>query len=92
VTRTARKHLTCRNCGSAGLILYETRFEHAEYAGGLFVNEQGHLEAAGEGYFTPGDVQPRLTRIECESCGRTWRPRRQFDGISVTEPSRRGSV
>jgi hypothetical protein len=76
------RRLTCPHCGSADLVLRETRHEHAEYGDeGLFVNGQGHLEAAGRGYFSPGEVQPRLTRIGCGNCGREWRPRRPFDGV-----------
>jgi hypothetical protein len=76
-----RKQLRCHGCGSADLVLRETHYEHAEFDGGLFVTEQGRLEAAGTATFTPGDIQTRLTRIECESCGREWHPRREFDGI-----------
>jgi hypothetical protein len=85
VADSPRKQLKCHGCGSTDLVLHETRFEHAEYDGGLFVNEQGHLEAAGTGIFTAGEIQPRLTWIKCETCRREWRPRRQFDGITVTE-------
>jgi hypothetical protein len=76
-----RARLRCPQCRSQDLVLCETRLEHAEFAGGLFVNAAGRLEADGEAYLTPGEVQPRLTRITCESCGRQWRPRRSFDGI-----------
>jgi hypothetical protein len=75
------KPLKCHGCGSADLVLYETRHEHAEYAGGLFVNEQNHIEAAGRATYAPGELQPSLTRVKCESCGHEWHPHRQFDGI-----------
>jgi hypothetical protein len=74
------RQLKCHRCGSAELVLRETRYEHAKYDGGLFVNDHGRIEARGDGWFTPGDIQPALTRIECESCGHGWHPRRQFDG------------
>lgn len=73
--------LKCHRCGSAGLVLYETRHEHAEYEGSLFVTDEGRIEARGEVRFTAGEIQPALTRIGCESCGHEWRPRRQFSGI-----------
>ena len=74
------RRLTCHRCGSAELVLHETRHDHAEFDGGLFVNDQGSIEARGDGYFTPGEVQPRLTRIECSACGHEWHPRRTFIG------------
>jgi hypothetical protein len=63
------------------LVLHETRYEHAEFSGGLFVNEDGRIEARGHACFTPGEIQHGLTRIECLSCGYGWRPRRAFTGI-----------
>lgn len=86
-----REQFRCHRCRSADLTLHETRFEHAEYGGGLFVNAQGRLEATGEAYFTPGEIQPGLTRIRCESCEHEWRPRRTFDGIAATETQRNGN-
>jgi hypothetical protein len=58
-------------------------YEHAEYDGGLFINENGRIQARGNGYFTPGAIQSRLTRITCETCGHEWHPRRGFDGTVV---------
>lgn len=75
--------LRCPECKSTDLVLHETRFEHAEYNGGLFVNARGHLEAAERAQFTPGEIQTRLTRIECAGCGRDWHPRRPFDGAAA---------
>jgi len=72
--------LKCHRCGAADLVLYETRFEHAEWDGGLFINDEGRIEAHGEGFFTPGEIQSRLTRIECAACGHNWHPRRFFAG------------
>lgn len=75
------RKLRCHHCGSADLVLLETRYEHAEYDGGLLVNDEGDLEARGEAFYTAGDVQDRLTRIKCDSCGRSWHPRRPFAGM-----------
>jgi hypothetical protein len=61
-------------------VLHETRLEHAEWDGGLFINEQGSIEARGDAWFTPGEVQPKLTRIECQDCGHSWHPKRWFAG------------
>jgi hypothetical protein len=72
--------LRCHRCGSAELVLQETRHDHAEWDGGLFVNEEGNIEAHGEGWFTQGDIQRAMARIRCESCGHEWRPRRRFIG------------
>jgi hypothetical protein len=74
------RQLTCHRCGSAGLVLHETRYEHAEFDGGLVINEEGRIEARGAAYYQPGEIQPGLTRIECASCGHDWHPRRQFAG------------
>jgi hypothetical protein len=73
--------LRCHRCKSADLVLHETRLEHAEFPDGLFVNDKGRIEARGTAYFSPGSIQPRLTRIECSACGHEWRPRRSFVGI-----------
>jgi hypothetical protein len=72
--------LRCHRCRSMNLILRETRYDHAEFNGGLFIRDDGKLAALGDGYFSPGDVQPKLTEIECESCGHSWHPRRDFAG------------
>ena len=77
---TSSKRLSCHRCGSADLVLRETRHEHAEFDSGLFISEQGHIQACGSGHFTPGEIQSSLTRIECTACGHEWRPRRVFDG------------
>jgi hypothetical protein len=77
------KQLTCHRCGSPDLVLHETYLEHSEFDGGLFINDQGRIEARGEAVHTPGDIQPRLTRIECLACRHEWRPRREFSGISI---------
>jgi hypothetical protein len=74
------RQLRCHRCGSADLVLHEARLEHGEWDGGLFVNEEGGIEARGDGYFEPGEIQPGLTRIECSACGHEWHPRRNFDG------------
>lgn len=74
------KRLRCYGCGSTDLVLHETRYEHAEYDGGLFVNEQGRIQALDSGISTPGEIQPELTRIECTACGYDWHPRRPFAG------------
>lgn len=75
------RQLKCHRCGSADLVLHETRFEHAEYDGGLFVNENGHIEARGIAYFEAGEIQPSLTLIDCATCGHEWHPRRSIDGV-----------
>lgn len=77
------KPLRCHRCQSAELVLHETRHEHAEYDGGLFIDKDGRLAAHGEASFAPGEVQPALTRIECGSCGHSWRPRRSFTGVGA---------
>jgi hypothetical protein len=61
-------------------VLHEARYEHAEFDGGLFVNEYGQLAAHGDGYFFTGDGIEKMTKIECRSCGHWWRPRRSFAG------------
>ena len=58
----------------------ETRYDHAEWDGGLYVNGEGRIVARGEGTFTPGDIQHKLSEIECEGCGHSWHPRRIFNG------------
>jgi hypothetical protein len=73
------KPLQCHRCRSASLLLRETRYEHAEYDGGLFVDDD-MIRACGDGIFTPGEIQPKLTVIECQDCGHAWHPRRGFDG------------
>lgn len=77
---TAARQLRCHRCGSAELLLRETRYDHAEWDGGLYVTDQGTIAARGEGIFSQGEIQPKLTEIECEGCGHTWRPRRRFRG------------
>ena len=79
------RRLKCHRCGSSDLVLREVRFEHAEYDGGLFVNERDRIEARGEGIYSPGEIQPHLTLIECRGCGHEWHPRRWFDGIQPEE-------
>lgn len=74
------RRLKCHRCGSAELVLYEVYQEHGQYDGGLFVNDGGRIQARGSAVLSQGDVQPRLTRIECESCGHNWHPRRAFAG------------
>jgi hypothetical protein len=71
-------------------VLYETHYEHAEFDGGLFINEEGSIEARGDGYFTAGEIQAALTRIECLSCGHEWHPRRTFAGTMLKEEAGRG--
>jgi hypothetical protein len=73
--------LRCHRCKSPDLVLHETRHEHAEIVGGLVINEEGRIEGHGDAWFTPGEIQPQLTRIECNGCGHEWRPRRLFAGI-----------
>jgi hypothetical protein len=74
------RQLTCHRCRSAELILRETRYDHAEYDGGLYLNDAGSIMFAGEGIFTPGDILPALSAIECAGCGHTWHPRRHVAG------------
>jgi hypothetical protein len=79
--RATKAHrLTCHRCGSPDLILRETRHNHAEWDGGLYVADDGTIEASGEGIFSEGDIQSSLTEIECEGCDHIWRPRRRFTG------------
>ena len=75
------RRLRCRKCRSVDLVLHETRLEHAEYDGGLYVNEQGCIEARGIGYFEPGEIQPRLTRINCAACGHELAPAALSPGV-----------
>ena len=79
----ARRQLECHRCSSADLVLYETHLEHAEFDGGLFVSEEGRIEARGDAHFTAGEIQPALTRIKCMSCGHEWHPRRAFAGTTL---------
>ena len=74
------RQLRCHRCRSTDLVPHETRLDHAEYDGGLFIRDDGKIIASGEGYFNEGDVIPKLTEIECEDCGHTWHPRRAFAG------------
>lgn len=85
-----RQQLKCHRCRSSDLVLHETRHEHAEFDSGLFINEQGRIEARGNGHFTPGEIQPGLTRIECTSCGHEWHPRGEFTGTLHGEEADRG--
>lgn len=77
------RQLKCHRCGSPELVLYETYHEHGQYDGGLFVNDEGQIQARGGATMRQGEVQPNLTRIECESCGHDWHPRRPFTGGEV---------
>jgi hypothetical protein len=69
-------------------MLYETRYEHAEYDGGLFVNDDSQLEARGEAVYSAGEIQPALTAIKCESCGHEWHTNWRFIGIQKEEGRR----
>lgn len=74
--------LCCHRCGSAALVLIEVFQSHARYDEGLYL-DQGAIHAHGEAVISPGDIQPRLTEIECEGCGHTWHPRRRFAGVEL---------
>lgn len=75
-----RKMLRCHRCRSMRLTLREARLEWAEYDSGLFICDDGKIAALDHGYFNTGDVQPKLTEIECANCGHCWHPRRDFGG------------
>lgn len=75
------KPLCCHRCGSAELALNEVIHEHARYQEGLFIDESGAIRARGEATFSPGDPQPRLTEIECLSCGHFWHPVPLIHGV-----------
>lgn len=79
------KPLCCHRCGSAELVLSETRYEHATYDEGLYLDETGAIRARGEGISAAGEIQPNLTEIECSACGHSWRPRRRFAGTLLGE-------
>jgi len=81
VSKTRR--LRCHRCGSSDLILREAWLEHAEYDGGLYIDQDGRIEADGEGFFSGGEIQSHLTEIECDGCGHVWRPRRAFSGSKL---------
>ncbi len=75
--------LRCHRCGSADLALNEVIHEHARYEEGLYLDEAGAIRARGEAIFSPGDPQQHLTTIECNDCGHSWHPRRNFAGAEI---------
>jgi hypothetical protein len=71
----ADTRLTCHRCGSASLVLTEVCAEVHTWADGLRLVD-GRIEPVGEATAESGDLLTHLTRIRCEACGHTWRPRR----------------
>jgi predicted nucleic-acid-binding Zn-ribbon protein len=72
--------LRCHRCRSADLALNEIIYEHARYDEGLYLDADGAIRAHGHATFSSGEIQPRLTEIECLNCGHSWHPRRNFAG------------
>jgi len=66
--------LRCR-CGSAEVSLTEVTMEHHRWDEGLWVVD-GEIRPVGRALNTTGDIVVEKTRIDCGTCGRSWRPRR----------------
>jgi hypothetical protein len=81
------RQLVCHRCKSPSLRLREVRHECAEWDGGLFITKGGTIKAAGEAFFTGGEIQPHLTEIKCLNCAHTWHPRREFTGAMAAGES-----
>lgn len=80
----ASRVLRCHYCGSEDIALNEVIQEHARYQDGLILDEDGAIRARGRAVFSAGDPQPKLTTIDCQACGKWWRPRRPFAGSEVS--------
>jgi len=66
--------LRCR-CGSAEVTLTEVTMEHHWWDEGLWV-VAGEIRPVGTAHHGPGDILVEKTRLDCDTCGRNWRPRR----------------